>query len=158
MFTGIIESIGEVKEVISSGSNRTFWISSNLSSEFTIDQSVCHNGVCLTVEDIKNGIHKVTAIDETLKKTNLHNWKGGTIINLERSMLLNGRLDGHIVQGHIDSTSSCVDIKEKAGSWEFLFEIPKKYSHLIIEKGSIAINGISLTVFDVKKKTFKVAI
>jgi riboflavin synthase len=158
MFTGIIESAGEIKQVISSGSNKTFWIASDISNALKIDQSVSHDGVCLTVEEVNGGMHRVTAIDETLKKTNLENWKKDGLVNLERSMLMNGRLDGHIVQGHVDTTAICTERKESNGSWEFQFEFPKKFSHLVIEKGSISLNGISLTVFDVKKKTFRVAI
>lgn len=158
MFTGIIESAGEINEVINSGSNKIYWISSAISPELKIDQSVSHDGVCLTVEEIRGNMHRVTAIDETLKKTNLGGWKKGGLVNLERSMLMNGRLDGHIVQGHVDATAICMDRKDSGGSWEFKFEFPKKYGHLVIEKGSISLNGISLTIFDVKKKTFRVAI
>jgi len=158
MFTGIIESKGEIREVMQSGSNITYWISSSISSQLQVDQSVAHDGACLTVEEIKNDIHRVTSIEETLKKTNLAAWKKGTIVNLERSMILNGRLDGHIVQGHVDTTARCINKKELKGSWQFQFEIPKKFSHLVIEKGSICLNGISLTIFDVRKKSFQVAI
>ena len=158
MFTGIIESLGEVKEVIASGSNKIFWIESPISSDLKMDQSVCHNGVCLTVEEITENMHRVTAIKETLKKTNLGSWKKTGLVNLERSMLMNGRLDGHIVQGHTDTIAICIDRTEVNGSWEYQFEFPKEFGHLVIEKGSVCINGISLTVFDVKKKTFKVAI
>jgi len=158
MFTGIIESLGEVKEVIASGSNKIFWIESPISSDLKMDQSVCHNGVCLTVEEITENMHRVTAIKETLKKTNLGSWKKAGLVNLERSMLMNGRLDGHIVQGHTDTIAICIDRTEVNGSWEYQFEFPKEFGHLVIEKGSVCINGISLTVFDVKKKTFKVAI
>ena len=158
MFTGIIEAAGIAKEVTFNGSNRTFWIESPLSSEFKVDQSVSHSGVCLTVEEIKGSLHRVTAIDETLKKTNLDNWSIGSIINLERSLALNGRLDGHFVQGHIDTTGNCINKKEKNGSWEFEIEFPEKFADLIIEKGSICLNGISLTAFNVKKNRFKVAI
>ncbi|HTS43129.1 MAG TPA: riboflavin synthase [Puia sp.] len=158
MFTGIIESTGEIKQITVSGANRIYWIASSLSSELKIDQSVSHDGVCLTVEKLKEGMHRVTAIEETLKKTNLEQWKTGTLINLERSLLMNARIDGHIVQGHVDSTATCVGKKELKGSYELQFKFPKKFSNLVIEKGSICINGISLTVFAVKKKTFKVAI
>jgi riboflavin synthase len=158
MFTGIIETVGKVTEIISKGSNKSFWIESPLSSSFAIDQSVSHDGICLTVEEIKVGQHKVTAIDETLKKTCLESWRRGSLVNIERSLLINGRLDGHIVQGHVDTTAVCREIKEKKGSWEYEFEFSKKFAPLIIEKGSICINGISLTAFDVKKKSFKVAI
>jgi riboflavin synthase len=158
MFTGIIEATGVVKEILKNGSNRTFWIQSVLSSKFKRDQSVSHNGVCLTVEETKQNMHRVTAIKETLIKTNLKNWQPETIINIERSLLPSSRLDGHFVQGHIDTTGTCEKIKDQKGSWEFSFSYSKKFSPLIIEKGSICINGISLTAFDVKKNTFKVAI
>src|SRR5690349_8711103 len=124
MFTGIIESLGTVEEVISSGSNKTFWIQSPLSSSFRVDQSISHNGVCLTVEEVKNNRHRVTAIEETLVKTNMGTWKTGTAVNIERCLALNGRLDGHFVQGHVDSTATCTAKKEKKGSWEFSFEFP----------------------------------
>ena len=158
MFTGIVEITGIVRKVIRNGSNRTFWIESSLATEFKVDQSISHSGVCLTVEEIKDNQHRVTAIDETLEKTNLGNWQIGSIINLERSLQLNGRIDGHLVQGHVDATGVCIGRKEKAGSWEFEFEFPKKFAALVIEKGSIAINGISLTAFNVKKKSLTVAI
>jgi riboflavin synthase len=158
MFTGIIETTGIVKDVISNGSNKIFWIESSLAREFKVDQSVSHSGVCLTVEEIIGNLQRVTAIDETLQKTNLNSWQPGTLINLERSLLLNTRLDGHIVQGHADTTGICLSRKEKDGSWEFEFEFAKKFAELIIEKGSICVNGISLTAFKVKKKSFSVAI
>jgi riboflavin synthase len=158
MFTGIIESTGIVKEVITKGSNRIFWIESPLSPYFLVDQSVSHSGVCLTVEEVRQDSHRVTAIDETLLKANLGNWKKGTLVNLERSLQLNDRIDGHLVQGHVDATAICIKRKEKEGSWEYEFEFPKKFAELIIEKGSICINGISLTAFDVKRKSFRIAI
>ncbi len=158
MFTGIIETTGILKKVISNGSNRTFWIASSLSSQFKPDQSVSHNGVCLTVERIHEDQHRVTAIAETLEKTNLGSWKEGELVNLERCLLLTDRLDGHIVQGHVDTTGTCTKRLEKGGSWEFEFEFPKKFAALIIEKGSICVNGISLTAFDAGKKAFRVAV
>lgn len=158
MFTGIIETTAIIKEVISNGSNKSFWIVSSLSNELKVDQSLSHNGACLSVEEIEDDGYKVTAIKETLNKTNIGDWKEGTIINLERSLTVNSRLDGHWVQGHVDTTAICKKRKEKAGSWIFEFELSKKFSPLIIEKGSLSINGISLTVFDVKKKSFTVAI
>ncbi|MEI9944369.1 MAG: riboflavin synthase [Chitinophagaceae bacterium] len=158
MFTGIIEAVGTVKEVISNGSNRTFWVESSLSGEFKVDQSVSHSGACLTIEEIKNGRHRITAIDETLQKTNLGSWIPGVRVNLERSLTLQQRLDGHIVQGHVDATGTCIKKKEKNGSWEFEFEFPKKFAELIIEKGSVCVNGVSLTAFNVKKKSFCVGI
>jgi riboflavin synthase len=158
MFTGIIETVGVVKEVISSGSNKTFWIQSPLSPDFKVDQSISHSGVCLTVEAIKDDLHRVTAIDETLQKTNLNSWQTGTLINIERCLSLNSRLDGHFVQGHVDTTGICKKRNEKQGSWEFEFSFPQKFAKLIIEKGSVCVNGISLTAFNVKKKSFIVAI
>ena len=158
MFTGIIENTGIVTEIAHTGTNRSFWISSALAAELKVDQSLSHNGVCLTVEEIKDGMHRVTAIEETLIKTNLDNWQTGTIINLERCMLLNGRLDGHIVQGHIDCTAECTGIVEKQGSYEYDFSFPEVFSNQVIEKGSVTINGISLTLFNVEAHSFTVAI
>mgnify|MGYP001583372875 CR=1 FL=1 len=158
MFTGIIESTGLVKQVISNGSNKIFWVESSISSSLKADQSVSHSGTCLTVEEVRENAHRITAIDETLQKTNLGNWKEGTMVNLERCLQLNDRLDGHMVQGHVDTTAACTKRKEKAGSWEFEFAFPKKFAELVIEKGSVCVNGISLTAFDVKKKIFTVAI
>jgi riboflavin synthase len=158
MFTGIIENTGVVTDIISSGNNISFWIESTISDELTIDQSVSHNGVCLTVEEIRPGQHKVTAIHETLQKTNLNHWKNKSIINLERCLQMNGRLDGHLVQGHVDTVASCIEIVEKGGSWEYLFQFDAKFASLVIEKGSITINGISLTIFDLTKNSFRVAI
>jgi riboflavin synthase len=158
MFTGIIESLGAVHTVDTRGTNKTFWIASTLSNELRVDQSLSHNGVCLTVEEIKDGSHRVTAIEETLKKTNLGHWATGDLINLERCLVMNGRLDGHIVQGHADTTATCLRRKQLDGSWEFRFEYPGKFSHLVIEKGSISLNGISLTVFNVKKDRFDIAV
>ena len=158
MFTGIIEATGRVSDHQISGTNHVFWIESKLSKELKPDQSVSHNGVCLTVEEIKNELYRVTAIDETIKKTNLSNWSSGTQVNLERCLMMNGRLDGHLVQGHVDATAVCTSITEKNGSWEFSFEFDSEFAKLMIEKGSIAINGISLTVFNVTNNTFCVAI
>jgi len=158
MFTGIIETVGKVKEVIPNGSNRIFWVESPISSQFKVDQSVSHNGVCLTVEEIMGNSHRITTIDETLQKTNLSSWTEGTFINLEQCLQLNDRLDGHIVQGHADTTGTCIKRKEKKGSWEFEIEFPKKFAELVIDKGSICVNGVSLTAFNVKKKSFCIAI
>ncbi len=158
MFTGIIETVGIVKEVISNGSNRTFWVESSISSQFRVDQSVSHSGVCLTVEEVVANSHRITAIDETLKKTNIGDWKEGASVNLEQCLQLNDRLDGHIVQGHVDTIGTCIKRKEKKGSWEFEFRFSKKSAALMIEKGSICVNGISLTAFDVTKNSFRVAI
>lgn len=158
MFTGIIETTGIIKSILTDGSNKTFLMSSPLANELKVDQSLSHNGVCLTIEAIKDGLHQVTAIEETLMKTDLGNWKAGSIINLERCMQLNGRLDGHIVQGHVDGTAVCTDIIEKDGSWEYHFSFDKKFAPLIIEKGSVTINGISLTCVNVEEDRFSVAI
>ena len=158
MFTGIIEERGQIKEVLIEKSNRVFHIESKLASDLKIDESVSHNGICLTVEDIKDNIYKVTAIEETLQKTNAGLWKANDIINLERSMKLNGRLDGHIVQGHVDGTGLCISRVDMNGSVEFIFQYNEKFSALIIEKGSICVNGVSLTAFNVTNTSFKVAI
>ncbi len=158
MFTGIIESIGKIVGLEKNGSNISFWVESPISGELKIDQSLSHEGVCLTIDALDQGRHRVTAIEETLKKTNLSGWTTGSILNLERCMLMNGRLDGHIVQGHVDCTATCLERTAKDGSWEFSFQIPEQFAHLIIEKGSIAINGTSLTCFEVGNNHFKVAI
>ena len=158
MFTGIVETQGIVKKVIKTGTNKTFWIKSRISSKLKPDQSLAHDGVCLTVEEVKGSRHRVTAIDETLGKTTLADWEKGSPINLERCLQINDRLDGHFVQGHIDTTAICIDKKEKDGSWEFRFQILPGFASFIIEKGSIAINGISLTIFNVSGTTFDVAI
>jgi riboflavin synthase len=158
MFTGIIKHLGTVKKVIIKEKNRTFWIESGISGSLSVDQSLSHNGVCLTIEEIDKDMHRVTAIAETLKKTSLSDWKENELINLEECLQINQRLDGHIVQGHVDSVAICINRTQAAGSWEFTFNFPKKFSPLIIEKGSVCINGISLTAFNVKKKSFSVAI
>jgi riboflavin synthase len=158
MFTGIIEKTGVVTEITSNGTNKTFWISSALGSELKVDQSLSHNGICLTVEEVLDGTHRVTAIEETLKKTNVGQWQPGAIVNLERCMQLNGRLDGHIVQGHVDAVAECTAVIEKEGSWEYSFSFPAAFSALVIEKGSITLNGISLTLFNVGDTNFSVAV
>lgn len=158
MFTGIIESTGIVKEVISSGSNKTFWLSCPLAKEFRVDQSVSHSGACLTIEEIRSSDYRVTAIDETLQKTTLGSWEIGTDVNIERSLLIGSRLDGHFVQGHVDTTGKCISRIDKQGSWEFEISFPEKFTSLVIEKGSICINGISLTAFNVGENRLTVAI
>lgn len=158
MFTGIIEAFGIVQSVETQGTNAIFHISSPVSPQLKIDQSVSHNGVCLTIEAVKQDIHQVTAIEETLKKTNLSTWQQGTLVNLERCMTMNGRIDGHIVQGHVDTTATCLKKKDAGGSWEFKFKFPHEFAALIIEKGSVSLNGISLTVFNVDLNSFSVAI
>ncbi len=158
MFTGIIESPGTVTYIQSSGTNKTFTISSPISAELKVDQSVSHHGVCLTVESVTGNTHTVTAIAETLSKSNLGRWEVGNLVNLERCMQMNGRLDGHIVQGHVDATATCINREDKNGSWEYRFSFPAAFAALVIEKGSISLNGISLTVFDVSDTAFSVAI
>ncbi|MDB5230453.1 MAG: riboflavin synthase [Chitinophagaceae bacterium] len=158
MFTGIIECLGKIESVLENGTNRSFIISSPISAELKADQSVSHDGVCLTVEKIEGDKHTVTAIEETLKKTNLTSWQEGYRVNLERCLQMNDRLDGHIVQGHADTTAICTRVTEKNGSWEFVFEFDPRFAALIIEKGSVALNGISLTAFNVREKSFSVAI
>jgi riboflavin synthase len=158
MFTGIIESIGEIKDISVESSNRIFYVKSDLYSELKVDESLSHNGICLTIEKIENDVHRVTAIEETLKKTTAGSWKIRDQINLERSMKLNDRLDGHIVQGHVDGTGVCLGKKEKQGSVEFTFGYDKTFAPLIIEKGSICVNGVSLTAFNVTEENFTVAI
>lgn len=158
MFTGIIESTGQVTEVLVAGTNKSYWIQSPISQELRIDQSVSHDGVCLTVEAINGNRHKVTAIQETLQKSNLHHWQPGHQVNLERCMPMNGRLDGHIVQGHVDATATCIQVNDLEGSREFRFRFPEAFASLVIEKGSASINGISLTIFNVTRNEFSVAI
>ena len=158
MFTGIIETTGKVIELSKNSGNLDLVISSPISNELKIDQSVAHNGVCLTVVEIKNGAHRVTAIDETLKKTNLGSLAIGDVVNLERCMKTGDRLDGHIVQGHVDQTAVCTSVTEQDGSWLFQFKYAPSRSNLIVEKGSICVNGISLTAFAAEGDTFKVAI
>lgn len=158
MFTGIIETTGRIETVEDQGTNRRFRISSTLSKELKVDQSLAHNGVCLTVEALEPGSHWVTAVDETLSKTTLGNWNAGDMINLERCLPMNGRLDGHFVQGHVDATGTCIDKLDMHGSWKFRFQYPPSFAALVIEKGSISLNGISLTVFDVTDSEFSVAV
>lgn len=158
MFTGIIETTGTIQSIEKSGTNVSFWVASSLANALKVDQSLSHNGVCLTVEAIENDLHRVTAIEETLQKTNLGSLQMGHVVNLERCMQMNGRLDGHIVQGHVDSTAVCTEAITKDGSWEYRFEMDAAFASLIIEKGSITINGTSLTIFDLTKNSFKVAI
>jgi len=158
MFTGIIESIGIVKNIVKEGENSHITIESEFTSELKIDQSIAHNGVCLTIVKINNKEYTVTAIKETIDKSNFKHIKIGDLINLERAMILGARLDGHIVQGHVDQTGTCTEIIEENGSWVFSFEFDSSLSNITIEKGSITINGISLTVVNSKNNSFSVAI
>lgn len=158
MFTGIIEALGTVKEVRSEGSNRHVAIESAIGPELKVDQSVSHNGVCLTVTEVNGKVHWVTAIDETLKKSSLGKLKAGDSINLERCMIANGRFDGHIVQGHVDQTGIVTSVRDEDGSWLFDFEYDPAFGNLTVEKGSVCVNGVSLTCFNVTEKSFMVAI
>lgn len=158
MFTGIIETLGIIKDIQKEGDNLHITITSSITNELKIDQSVAHNGVCLTVVAISGDEYTVTAIKETILKTNLDEWKVDNIVNLERAMKLGDRLDGHIVQGHVDQTGECISIEEANGSWYFTFKYDRKLNNITIEKGSITINGVSLTVLNSKDDEFSVAI
>lgn len=158
MFTGIIETLGTVQEIKKEQDNLHITVNSSITSELKIDQSVSHNGVCLTVVAINENSYRVTAIKETLQKTNLADLKVGEIVNLERAMKLGDRLDGHIVQGHVDQTGICNSIKEANGSWYFTFEYDASIHNITIEKGSITVNGVSLTVVNSEENSFSVAI
>jgi riboflavin synthase len=158
MFTGIIETLGEVKNIVKEETNIHFTIQSALSHELKIDQSVAHNGVCLTVVALNENMHTVTAIQETLNKTALGNLKIGSKVNIERCMQMNARLDGHIVQGHVDQTATCILVKELNGSWEYRFSYDANLGNVTVEKGSICVNGISLTVVNSTKNEFSVFI
>lgn len=158
MFTGIVENQGIVKRIERHAGNKTLWFTSTLSSSLKIDQSVSHNGVCFTVEEIGEDSHRVTAISETISKSTVGNWSIGDVINLERCMTLDGRLDGHIVQGHVDTQAICLHMEEKSGSWEYRIQFPEEFALLVIEKGSICINGISLTAYGVTRTELTVGI
>ncbi len=158
MFTGIIESLGTVSEMIKEGGNLHLVISSSLCPELSVDQSVSHDGICLTIVDVNDDNYKVTAIKETLDKTNLSEIQPGSQINLERAMILGARLDGHIVQGHVDETGTCINVEEADGSWYYTFTYQSSNDNVTIEKGSITVNGVSLTVVNSKINEFSVAI
>lgn len=159
MFTGIIETTAQVADVQYEQGNLHLTLESSITGELKIDQSVAHNGVCLTVVDIKDNTYTVTAIEETLAKTNLSGLQKGAIVNLERCMPANGRFDGHIVQGHVDTTGKCTEVKETNGSWYFTFSFqPLLPHHLTVEKGSVCVNGVSLTVVNSTENGFSVAI
>ena len=158
MFTGIVETTGIVEKKEVNGSNISFWISSDLAPALKVDQSLAHNGVCLTVTKITDQGHWVTAVDETLKKSNLGDWKEGSVVNLERSMPANGRFDGHIVQGHVDQVGTCTRVKEVEGSWLFDFEYDPTGGNITVEKGSVSIDGVSLTCFNSANGSFRVTI
>ncbi|MGV6844914.1 MAG: riboflavin synthase [Lutibacter sp.] len=158
MFTGIIEKTGEIVAINQENDNFNFTIKTDFTQELKIDQSVAHNGVCLTIVNINNSEYTVTAIKETLEKSNMRFLKIGDLINLERAMKLGDRLDGHIVQGHVDEIAKCTNVKDENGSWVFTFEYQSKLNNITIEKGSITINGVSLTVVNSKENEFSVAI
>jgi riboflavin synthase len=158
MFTGIIETFAKVEEIEKEDSNIHFTFSSSITGELKIDQSVAHNGVCLTVVKLNGNKYTVTAIAETLQKTNLGLLKKGDLVNLERCMPANGRFDGHIVQGHVDTTAVCKSVKDLGGSWEYFFEHPENKNFITVEKGSITVNGVSLTVVSSTATIFSVCI
>lgn len=158
MFTGIIETLGTISEIQREGDNLHLEIQSNISNELSVDQSVSHNGICLTVVEVRAESYVVTAVKETLEKTNLGELKVGSLVNLERAMKLGDRLDGHIVQGHVDEIGICTEIREANGSWYFTFSYNSEHKNITIEKGSITVNGVSLTVVNSKDDEFSVAI
>ena len=158
MFTGIIETLGTIQEIKKEKDNIHITVDSSITAELKIDQSVAHNGICLTVVALKDTSYTVTAIDETIKKTILGDWTIGDRVNLERAMKLGDRLDGHIVQGHVDQIGVCIEANETNGSWHYTFEYDQALNNLTIEKGSITVNGVSLTVVNSKKNQFSVAI
>ena len=158
MFTGIIETLGLIKEIKKENNNVHVTVQSDITNELKIDQSVAHNGVCLTVINIKDDLYTVTAVKETIDKTNLGDWQTNDLINLERAMKLGDRLDGHIVQGHVDQVGICKEIIEANGSWYYTFQYDENLNNITIEKGSITVNGVSLTVVNSKDNTFSVAI
>ncbi len=158
MFTGIIETMARVQDIVADGSNLHFTIDSPITGELKVDQSVAHNGVCLTVTNISGNTYKVTAVAETLAKTSLGTWKTGDKLNIERALRVGDRLDGHFVQGHVDTTATCIEKQTLDGSWLFRFRFPAAFAALIIEKGSISINGVSLTIFNIGRDEFTVTI
>jgi riboflavin synthase len=158
MFTGIVEAMGSLVKTEAKGTNVEFWFTCPFTQELKVDQSLAHNGVCLTVVEIQGEQYRVTAIDETLQKTNLGDLKIGQKVNLERCMAANARFDGHIVQGHVDLTGVCTEIKDQQGSWEYRFSYSKTSGHVTVEKGSICVNGTSLTVVDSQDDSFTVCI
>ncbi len=158
MFTGIIETLGTIKDIRKEQENLHITVTSSITNELKIDQSVSHNGVCLTVVAIAGDDFTVTAIKESIDKTNIGDWKTGDTVNLERAMKLGDRLDGHIVQGHVDQTGICKSVEENGGSWYYTFEYDEMLNNITIEKGSITVNGVSLTVVNSKKNEFSVAI
>lgn len=157
MFTGIVEEMGEVAAVREEGTNRVFTVRARMSPELRVDQSVAHQGVCLTIASINNGTYEVVAVKETLMRSSLGALRPGDAVNLERSLRLGDRLDGHLVQGHVDTTVECSSVREEGGSWSFAFELPEQ-KHLLVVKGSICLNGVSLTIASLDEHAFSVAI
>ena len=158
MFTGIIETLGEVTAIDSQGTNLVFTITSSISSELKIDQSLSHDGVCLTVVEVNDDSHKVVAIKESLDRSAIGGWEVGSKVNLERAMQMGGRLDGHIVQGHVDTIATCSNVEQEDGSWKFTFTLAGEHQGLMVDKGSVTINGVSLTVVSPQDDEFSVAI
>lgn len=158
MFTGIIEAAGRVEKIEREGTNLHFTISSSISDELKIDQSIAHDGVCLTVVALAPGQHTVTAIEETLLRSRIGQWEVGTIVNLERAMKPNARLDGHMVQGHVDKVGECISVEDRDGSWYFRFRYEPAPEHILVDKGSVCVNGVSLTVVNPTEEEFSVAI
>lgn len=158
MFTGIIECTATILEIKHEGTNMVLRMEAPITNELKVDQSVAHNGICLTVEEVDKRWYRVTAVAETLRKTNMRRWKPGCLVNLERSLRVGDRLDGHFVQGHVDAVATCIRRSQQDGSWLFTFRFDEQYAPLVIEKGSVCINGVSLTAFDVTQDTFTVTI
>lgn len=158
MFSGIVETRGKIVEVVYSKTNIEIWLSVDFIDEIKIDQSIAHNGICLTVDTLESNRYRVTAIGETIAKTTISQWKSGDSINIERCVKLGDRMDGHIVQGHIDTLGECIEKMDKNGSWDFRFSYPNNFLALLIEKGSITIDGISLTCYNLVDNTFAVSI
>ena len=158
MFTGIIETLGRVKKIEKDQTNVHFTVESPISHELKVDQSLSHDGVCLTVVAVENGCHRVTAIDETLRRSRLGDWREDTLINLERCLPIGGRLDGHLVQGHVDDVGECIAVEDQNGSWRCTFRYRPTAEHLLVDKGSVCINGVSLTVVEPHNDLFSVAI
>jgi riboflavin synthase len=158
MFTGIIEALGRVKTIEKDRSNVHFTVESAISNELKIDQSLSHDGVCLTVVAVENGAHRVTAIEETLQRSRIGEWAVGSLVNLERCLPIGGRLDGHLVQGHVDDVAECVSVEERDGSWRYTFRYQPSSKHLLVDKGSVCVNGVSLTVVTPHDDLFTVAI
>lgn len=158
MFTGIIEALGRVKSIEKDRSNVHFTVESAISHELKIDQSLSHDGVCLTVVAVEDGAHRVTAIEETLQRSRIGEWAVGSLVNLERCLPIGGRLDGHLVQGHVDDVAECITVEERDGSWRYTFRYKPSAEHLLVDKGSVCVNGVSLTVVTPHDDLFTVAI